>query len=62
MPLNICRLFYVLQFYVFLSKYLPSSITKAIIFRKQRVEPKPEEMQVPAKRFLYSFYIHIKIL
>ena len=63
MPLNICQLFYVLQFYVFLSKYMPSSITKAIIFRKQQcVEPRPEEMQVPVKRFLYSFYIHIKIL
>ena len=47
----------------FLSKYLPSCITKVIIFRKQQyVDRRPEEMQVPVKRFLYSFYIHIQIL
>ena len=51
------------NFMAFSSKYLALCITKVIIFQKQQcVEPRPEEMRVPVKRFLYSFYIHIKVL
>ena len=50
------------NFMSFLSKYLPLDVTQVIIFRKQQcVEPRSEEMQVPVKRFLYSFHIHFKL-
>ena len=63
MPLNLCQLFYVLQFVSFLGKYLPSSLTPIIFSQKQQcVEPRPVEIQVLVKRFLYSFYIHIETL
>ena len=48
---------------LFLSKYLPSSVTPIIISQKQQCdEPRPVEIQVFVKRFLYSFYIHIETL
>ena len=63
MPLNICQLFYVLQIYVLLWKYLPWRVTPIIIFWKlQYVGPKHEEIQVAAKCFLYLLYIHIKTI
>ena len=63
MLLIICQLFYVFQSHVALSKYLPSCLTRIIIFRKQQcVESMPEEIQMLVKRFLFSFYIHIETL
>ena len=51
------------NFMSFLSKYLPSSVTPIIISQKQEcVGPRPEEIQVLVKRFLYSFYIRIETL
>ena len=51
------------NFVSFLGKYLPSSVTPIIFSQKQQcLEPRPVEIQVLVKRFLYSFYIHIETL